>query len=104
LNWTATQPGITSTILGASKLAQLEDNLSAIEFSIPAELRKRLDEVSAPASIHPYMFFEPFIQGMIHGGASVRAWSAAQACAPQPADSVKDSAKEMGTVRAEKIA
>jgi aryl-alcohol dehydrogenase-like predicted oxidoreductase len=104
LNWVATQPGITSTILGASKLAQLEDNLSAIAFSIPAELRKRLDEVSAPASIHPYMFFEPFIQGMIHGGVSVRSWSAVQACATQPADSVKDSAREIGTVRAEKIA
>src|ERR1700704_3657001 len=27
LNWVATQPGVTSTILGASKLSQLEDNL-----------------------------------------------------------------------------
>jgi aryl-alcohol dehydrogenase-like predicted oxidoreductase len=74
LNWVATQPGVTSTILGASKLAQLNDNLSAIEFSIPAELRSRLDEVSAPASIHPYVFFEPFLQAMIHGNAAVRAW------------------------------
>ena len=63
LNWVATQPGITSTILGASKLAQLKDNLSSIEFTIPAEHRKRLDDVGAPASIHPYIFFEPFIQG-----------------------------------------
>lgn len=73
LNWVATQPGITSTILGASKLAQLEDNLTAIEFTIPAELRQRLNEVSAPESIHPYMFFESFLQGMIHG-ASVSGW------------------------------
>ena len=75
LNWVATQPGVTSTILGASKLAQLEDNLSAIEFEIPAELRNQLNEMSAPPSIHPYMFFEPFIQGMIHGGLKVRGWS-----------------------------
>ena len=74
LNWAATQPGITSTILGASKISQLEDNLRAIEFSIPAELRQRLNEVSAPESVHPYVFFEPFIQGMIHGGVSVSAW------------------------------
>src|SRR5579871_1277768 len=74
LNWVATQPGVTSTILGASKVSQLEDNLSSIEFSIPSELRKDLDEVSAPASIHPYVFFEPFLQGMIHG-AKVRGWS-----------------------------
>ena len=76
LNWVATQPGVSSTIIGASKLNQLEDNLSAIEFPIPAELRARLDAVSAPASLHPYIFFEPFIQGMIHGGVSVHGWAA----------------------------
>jgi len=86
LNWAATQPGITSTILGASKLTQLEDNLSAIEFSIPIELRQRLDEISAPESVHPYVFFEPFIQGMIHGGTSVSAWKPARIQAP-PASS-----------------
>ncbi len=74
LNWVATQPGITSTILGASKLNQLEDNLKAIEFTSPAELRPRLDEVGAPATIHPYEFFEPFIQTMIHGSAPVKPW------------------------------
>ena len=74
LNWVATQPGITSTILGASKLTQLEDNLSAIEFSIPTELRKQLDETSALAPVHPYVFFEPFLQSRIHGGVAVRGW------------------------------
>lgn len=78
LNWVATRPGVTSTILGASKFAQLEDNLSAIEFSIPTNLRQQLDAVSAPPSIHPYMFFEPFIQGMIHGGTKVRGWTEQQ--------------------------
>jgi diketogulonate reductase-like aldo/keto reductase len=74
LNWVATQPGITSTIIGASKLAQLKDNLTSIEFTIPAELRRRLDEASALPSIHPYMFFESFIQGMISGGTAIDAW------------------------------
>jgi len=79
LNWAATQPGITSTILGASKLSQLEDNLKALEFTIPAELRRRLDQTSAPPTIHPYEFFEPFIQTMIHGSPVVRPWSPARA-------------------------
>jgi aryl-alcohol dehydrogenase-like predicted oxidoreductase len=97
LNWVVTQPGITSTILGASKLSQLDDNLRAIEFSIPAQLRQRLDEVSAPASIHPYVFFEPFIQGMIHG-AKVRGWSASPVL---PADRPSQRQEPVG---AEKIA
>jgi aryl-alcohol dehydrogenase-like predicted oxidoreductase len=103
LNWVASQPGVTSTILGASKLSQLEDNLNAIEFSIPSDLRRKLNDVGAPATIHPYMFFEPFIQGMIHG-ASVRAWSPAPAPAAQPGASAKDPEKETKSVKAEKIA
>ena len=86
LNWAATQPGITSTIIGASKPAQLDDNLSSIEFTIPSELRNRLNEVSAPASLHPYIFFEPFIQGMIHGSSPVTAWSPARRQQETPAD------------------
>jgi aryl-alcohol dehydrogenase-like predicted oxidoreductase len=89
LNWVATQPGVTSPILGASKLSQLEDNLGALDFSIPAELRRQLDAISAPASLHPYVFFEPLIQGMIHGGAQVRAWSASR-----PPQSSEDRAPE----------
>ena len=77
LNWVATQPGITSTILGASKLTQLEDNLNSLEFSIPSELRQQLDDVSAAASLHPYVFFEPFIQGMIQGQSPVARWEPA---------------------------
>jgi aryl-alcohol dehydrogenase-like predicted oxidoreductase len=79
LNWVATQPGVTSTILGASKMAQLEDNLAAIEFTIPAELRKRLDEASTPELTHPYNFFVPFTQSRISGGVAVRPWTPARA-------------------------
>ena len=98
LNWVATQPGVTSTIIGASKLAQLRDNLSSTEFTIPAELRQRLDEAGAPASIHPYMFFESFIQGMISGGTSIDAWKPkrlyprTQTAEPQPAEAAERKA------------
>ena len=78
LNWVATQPGITSTIIGATKLAQLEDNLGAIEFEIPAELRKRLDDASVIDPGHPYTFFGPKLQARIAGGASRQAWTPAR--------------------------
>jgi aryl-alcohol dehydrogenase-like predicted oxidoreductase len=72
LNWVTTQPGITATIIGATKLRQLEDNLSALSFEIPAELRQKLDEVSALEAIHPYMFFGDVLHGRVHGGVAVR--------------------------------
>ena len=87
LNWVATQPGITSTIIGASKLSQLEDNLRYAEFEIPAELRQRLDEVSAIESSHPYGFFTPPFQGWISGGTGLRPWSPARVYAPPARES-----------------
>ena len=88
LNWVATQPGVTSTILGATKVAQLEDNLGAIDFEIPAELRKRIDDASALEPVHPYMFFAPMTQGRISGGTTVQPWKRAHvytgAVAPPP--------------------
>jgi aryl-alcohol dehydrogenase-like predicted oxidoreductase len=82
LNWATTQPGITSTIIGASKQAQLEENLRCIEFQIPKELRSRLDQVSAIEPLHPYAFFEPGMQGMISGGTSVQPWGPVRVYAP----------------------
>jgi aryl-alcohol dehydrogenase-like predicted oxidoreductase len=78
LNWVVTQPGVTSTILGTTKVAQLDDNLGALDFVIPAELRKRLDQISAPETIHPYTFFTAPFQSMMTGGTSVAPWQPAQ--------------------------
>ncbi|HVI72078.1 MAG TPA: aldo/keto reductase, partial [Pyrinomonadaceae bacterium] len=82
LNWVATQPGVTSTIIGASKLAQLEDNLRYAEFQIPADLRKKFDEVSAIESVHPYGFYKPDFQGWISGATGLQPWSPARVYAP----------------------
>lgn len=79
LNWVATQPCITSTIIGATKMPQLEDNLAAIEFTIPAELRQRLDQVSALPSTHPYLFFSGALHAMITGNTSIRPWTPSHA-------------------------
>jgi aryl-alcohol dehydrogenase-like predicted oxidoreductase len=74
LNWVATQPGVTSVIIGATKLNQLESNLKALEFEIPEALRKQLDEVSQIELVHPYMFFEGVLQDRIRGGVKVKKW------------------------------
>ncbi|HEX8893862.1 MAG TPA: aldo/keto reductase [Terriglobales bacterium] len=75
LSWVATQPGVTSTIIGATKLAQLEDNLAALSLEIPADLRSKLDAASALDPAHPYMFFTGVLQERIRGGVAVRKWS-----------------------------
>ncbi|MGA2062442.1 MAG: aldo/keto reductase [Thermoguttaceae bacterium] len=79
LNWVKTQPGITSVIIGATKPTQLDENLAALEFTIPDEHRKRLDEVGGLELIHPYVYFGPPFQTRFSGGVSVRRWKPAEA-------------------------
>jgi aryl-alcohol dehydrogenase-like predicted oxidoreductase len=76
LNWAATQPGITSTIIGATNGSQLEKNIAALDLDIPADLRSHLDTVSALEETHPYVFFGSFFQNMINGGVEVRTLNA----------------------------
>jgi aryl-alcohol dehydrogenase-like predicted oxidoreductase len=75
LNWVAHQPGVTSTIIGATSLKQLESNLGAITFELPTEARQKLDEVSRLEDVHPYMFFGEVLQDRVRGGVKVRKWS-----------------------------
>jgi len=74
LAWAAAQRGITSLILGASKLEQLHDNLAALDLSLSAEQLQTLNEISALDPAHPYMIFTAETNRMIFGGASVQGW------------------------------
>ena len=83
LNWIAHRPGMAAAIVGASKLEQLEDNLHALDFTLPKPLSDKLEAVSRPETIHPYHFFKDpfFTRGMLTGGTTVRAeptWFRAQ--------------------------
>ena len=94
LNWVATQPGITSTIVGATKVTQLDDNLGSIDFAIPTDLRKRLDEASALEPAQPYIFFGGEIQTRIAGGVPVHPWTPARVYSVPVRVAAKVSGKE----------
>jgi aryl-alcohol dehydrogenase-like predicted oxidoreductase len=61
LNWVAHRPGVTSTIVGARTLNQLRENLAAEDLELSPEQRARLDEVSAPSPVRPYLMFDPAV-------------------------------------------
>jgi aryl-alcohol dehydrogenase-like predicted oxidoreductase len=67
LNWVVNRPGVATVLIGATKQTQLQDNLGALDFTIPAELQARLDAVSAPPASYPYSFFTPGMQAMLAG-------------------------------------
>jgi len=72
LNWITKRPGVVSTLIGATKLPQLEDNLTALEFDIPKALSDKLEEFSSPPTVFPYLFFDETMQSMIRGGTKIR--------------------------------
>ena len=53
LAWVLAQPGITSAIVGASSLEQLDDNLAAAELVLTTEELATLDAATALAPIYP---------------------------------------------------
>ena len=48
LAWLMANPAITSPIIGASKLEQLEENMGVLGHSLPAETLARINEASKP--------------------------------------------------------
>lgn len=72
LNWVTRRPGVASTIIGATSPAQLETNLRALEFDIPEEGLRRLDEAGRPEMVFPYSFFSAAMRPRLTGGVIVR--------------------------------
>lgn len=71
LNWAANRPGIASVIVGATQLEQLNANLAALDFALPADLLARLDTASTPECPFPYYMFADVQQTRLHGGVAV---------------------------------
>ena len=53
LAWLLTRPAVTSVILGAKRLDQLEDNLAAVDITFTEDELKQLDEVSELPQEYP---------------------------------------------------
>ena len=54
LSWVVGRPGISSTLIGARTLEQLQANLAALDVELTPEQRAALDEVSAPTLGFPF--------------------------------------------------
>lgn len=56
LAWVLARPTVSSVIFGAREVAQLEDNLAALDLTLSADHQKRLDDASAFDVGYPYQF------------------------------------------------
>jgi aryl-alcohol dehydrogenase-like predicted oxidoreductase len=53
LAWLLSKPVVTSVIIGAKRLDQLQDNLAAVDLKLTVDDIKQLDEVSALPPEYP---------------------------------------------------
>jgi len=70
LSWVQSQPGVTSTIIGARRLTQLEDNVKALDVTLTKEELDRLDALTKPALGFPHSMI-PWFPGIHNGGTTV---------------------------------
>jgi hypothetical protein len=61
---------VTSTIIGVRRLAQLEDNLKALDVKLSAEELGRLDALTKPTFGFPQSM-QPWFPAIHHGGTYV---------------------------------
>jgi aryl-alcohol dehydrogenase-like predicted oxidoreductase len=58
LAWLLAKPFVSTILLGASTMSQLEDNLGAAELCLSADEVARLSAATAPAPLYPQWFHE----------------------------------------------
>jgi aryl-alcohol dehydrogenase-like predicted oxidoreductase len=75
LAWTMARPGVTSTIVGASKISQLESSIAATKLDLGVDQMNRLDKVSAPALGFSTGLTMPAVRRMVFGGHDVTGWA-----------------------------
>ena len=75
LAWVQAQPGVTSTIIGARRLAQLDDNLEALDVKLSAEEYGRLDALTKPTLGFPQSM-QAWFPAIHNGGTTVNGFSA----------------------------
>ena len=73
LAWTLLNPAVTAPIIGARTLAQLEDNLGALEVTLDEGQRTRLQAASAIELGFPHEFLaRPMTKAIVSGGLDIR--------------------------------
>jgi aryl-alcohol dehydrogenase-like predicted oxidoreductase len=70
LTWVQQRPGVTSTIIGARRIDQLDQNLAALDLRLAPEEVATLDALSQPTLNFPANFLKA-ANMIMHAGATV---------------------------------
>ncbi|SMC51906.1 aldo/keto reductase [Rhizobium sp. RU36D] len=73
LAWVANRPGVSSVLIGASRVEQLQHNIGSLDITLDDDQRRKLEEATALPAINPYFIFQLPMEILF--GTDVRRWS-----------------------------
>jgi aryl-alcohol dehydrogenase-like predicted oxidoreductase len=73
LKWVVERPGVSSVLIGASRLEQLGQNIASLDVELSTEQLARLEEATALPLLNPYFIFQLPTEHLF-GGQKVRRW------------------------------
>ncbi|WP_426756033.1 aldo/keto reductase [Myxococcus sp. Y35] len=76
LAWVAQRAGVSSVLIGASRVEQLQQNIASLKVALTPEQQRRLDQASQPPVLNPYFIFQ-LPPDMLFGAKHVEGWRAA---------------------------
>lgn len=74
LAWVMARRGVTSTLIGARTVAQLESNIAAAEVRLSDVQMARLNDASTPTPVFSSSLADPMIRKMVFGSNEVVGW------------------------------
>ena len=75
LAWVHSQPAVSSIIIGARRLSQLDDNVRAVDVHLTADELAHLDALTKPTLRFPHNMLE-MAPGILNGGTTINGVSA----------------------------
>jgi aryl-alcohol dehydrogenase-like predicted oxidoreductase len=72
LAWLLTRPAVSSILVGATKMSQLDDNLAASDVTLDADDLARLDAATMPAPPYPHWFTPRVADGKAHAALGIQ--------------------------------
>jgi len=77
LAWVRQQQPVTTTLIGARTVAQLDANIASLDVTIPAEDLARLDELTAPDLDFPFAFLDRTARNWQQAGTTINGLASA---------------------------
>lgn len=73
MKWVSNRPGVSSVLIGASRVEQLHQNIASLDIELDESQLEKLEHATALPLLNPYFIFQVPTERLF-GGQKVEAW------------------------------